>query len=590
MSPMSGRPKQLVSYGCNLFILRASSGRPLGRCHSEATESDFYKMPVSNCNAQPMPDFEPALGRTQCAQDPALLIDVVALGGLRKNLIDTFGLLAARALLTQLGFEQGWRMAEAMKSTFRWNTDEQWRAAGICLCVLQGLFRAESKGPEATSTLGQTLVSFYEAEQHLSRFGVASQPVCWTISGIQSGYLSRCIGERVYVIEDRCIGRGDAACHFVGRTREEWGEGHINDFKFFEPMRLQDCLDLSMRRVAETIRASEYKPTANTHLLERGNPMADNALGLVAKSSSMQLMLDLAKRVAKVEATVLVTGESGCGKEGIARLVHDASPRANGPFVAINCGAIPETLLESELFGHAKGSFTGASQDRHGLFEAAAGGTLFLDEVGEVSLPMQVKLLRVLQEREIRRVGESKNRLINVRIVAATNRDLAQAVASGSFRQDLYYRLKVIELRVPALRDRREDVLPLALVLLSAAGTRTGHPMLQLSPEVADRLECYSWPGNVRELENAMERAAALAQGRRVELEDLPEEIRNVPHQDYDGEGVTTLEQAEKRFILAALAANGGNQTRTAEQLHIGSATLYRKLKSYQSEMPSTLS
>jgi two-component system response regulator HydG len=286
--------------------------------------------------------------------------------------------------------------------------------------------------------------------------------------------------------------------------------------------------------------------------------------------------------VAKVDSTVLITGESGSGKERIARLVHEESTRAAGPFIAINYGAITETLLESELFGHARGAFTGATQDRPGLFEASSGGTLLLDEVGEVSPGMQVKLLRALQEREIRRVGENRTRPVGARIVAATNRDLACGVAGGAFRQDLYYRLKVVELHVPPLRERREDTLPLARVLLADAALRMKRKVSGLASSAADQLLRYEWPGNVRELENAMERAVARARGSRVELEDLPEEVRQAFPKPVATTGtVRPLDEVEKEYILAALELNGGNQTRTAEQLRIGSATLYRKLKSY---------
>jgi transcriptional regulator with PAS, ATPase and Fis domain len=301
----------------------------------------------------------------------------------------------------------------------------------------------------------------------------------------------------------------------------------------------------------------------------------------------MRQLVDLARRVAKVDSTVLITGESGSGKERIARLVHEESTRAVGPFIAVNCGAIAETLLESELFGHARGAFTGASQDRPGLFEAANGGTLLLDEVGEVSPGMQVKLLRALQEREIRRVGENKSRPVDVRLVAATNRDLAHGVARGTFRQDLYYRLKVVELHVPALRERRDDILPLARVLLAEAALRMRRKISALAPDAADQLLHYDWPGNVRELENAMERAVALARGSHVELEDLPEEVRQAFPGPVATEGtVRPLREVERDYILAALSLNGGNQTRTAAQLRIGSATLYRKLKTYGSIRP----
>jgi two-component system response regulator HydG len=291
----------------------------------------------------------------------------------------------------------------------------------------------------------------------------------------------------------------------------------------------------------------------------------------------------MARRVALVDSTVLITGESGSGKERIARLLHEESKRAAGPLIAVNCGAITETLLEAELFGHARGAFTGATQDRPGLFEAANGGTLFLDEVGEVSPGMQVNLLRVMQVREVRRVGENKSRKVDVRVVAATNRDLARNVALGAFRQDLYYRLKVVELHVPPLRERKEDLPELAQVLLADFALRLNRTVAGFSPRVAEQLLRYDWPGNVRELQNAMERCAALARGDRVEFEDLPAEICQVAtHPVRDPSAVRPLREIEKEYILAALAANGGNQTRTAAQLQIGLATLYRKLKSYR--------
>lgn len=309
---------------------------------------------------------------------------------------------------------------------------------------------------------------------------------------------------------------------------------------------------------------------------------AHEPLGIVARSDSMRKLLDMASRVARVDSTVLIFGPSGAGKERIARLLHEESTRETGPFIAVNCGAITETLLESELFGHAKGAFSGATHDRPGLFEAAENGTLLLDEIGEIPPSMQVKLLRALQEREIRRVGENKTRKVDVRIIAATNRDLGQEVALGNFRQDLYYRMNVVALHVPPLRDRRDDILPLARVLLSEAALRNKRRISTISPEASDQILRYTWPGNVRELENAMERAVALAPGDRVELDDLPEEVRQAPSAARLAPGaIRSLEEIEREYILVSLERNGGNQTHTAEQLRIGSATLYRKLKSY---------
>jgi two-component system, NtrC family, response regulator HydG len=504
------------------------------------------------------------------------------MGLLRKYLVENFGLTAARTVLTQFGFAHGWRLAQAMQSQFKWDTEDDWRRAGCRIHALQGLYRVASGNKGPLSKEGAMLVASYEAEQHLLHFGQSDVPVCWTISGLISGYISRSHGKEVYVFEDRCIGRGDAACHLLGRTREEWGDEHAEELRFFEPNHLKDCLDLSLQRVTATLKTAERKLREHRRGLVLVAPDVEEPLGIVAKSVTMRHVVDLARRVAKVDSAVLITGESGSGKERIARLVHDESPRAGGPFIAVNCGAIAETLLDSELFGHARGAFTGATHDRPGLFEAANNGTLLLDEVGEISPAMQVKLLRALQEREIRRVGENTSRTVDVRVVAATNRDLAHGVAGGAFRQDLYYRLKVVALHVPPLRERRDDVLPLARVLLASAALRMKRKMSGIAPGALDQLLRYEWPGNVRELENAMERAVALARGSRVEVEDLPEEIRQaLPTPALIHGTVRPLEDVEKEYIIAALELNGGNQTRTAEQLHIGSATLYRKLKSY---------
>lgn len=347
-------------------------------------------------------------------------------------------------------------------------------------------------------------------------------------------------------------------------------------------------LHVAMKRlydqVLEDQKEQERLASALQEAMVRVTHDFDEPRGIVAKSSPMRQVVDLVRRVAKVDSTVLIFGESGSGKERIARLVHEESPRATGPFVAVNCGALTETLLESELFGHARGAFTGATADHAGLFEAANTGTLFLDEIGEVSPGMQVKLLRAIQEREIRRVGDTKVRKIDVRILAATNRDLAKAVADGTFREDLFYRIKVVDLHLPALRERREDILPLARVLLADAALKMKRKISGVAPEAADQLMRYKWPGNVRELENAMERAVAFAlpSTTRVELEDLPEEVRMATAKPMVTNGqALPLEEVEKDHILATLALNDGNQTLTAKQLKIGAATLYRKLKRY---------
>jgi two-component system response regulator HydG len=540
-------------------------------------------MRVQDLSHKELLELDPEGGMIRFAGQRALLIDAVAMGLLRQYLVENFGLTAARAVLTQFGFAHGYRVAMAMQREFTQIGPQELRRVGPHIYALEGLFRPQPGGEDLLAPAGTTLLASYEAEQHLLHFGQCSSGVCWTICGLMSGYISRVTNQDIFVLEDRCVGAGHAACHLLGRTSEEWGDEHADDLAFFEKGRLEECLDVSLGRVTTSLKAAEKKLRAHRQTLVHLVPDVDVPLGIVAKSPEMRKVVGLARRLARVDATVLVTGESGVGKERVARLVHDESPRASGPFIAVNCGAISDTLLESELFGHKRGAFTGASSDRPGLFEAANQGTLLLDEIGEVSAAMQVKLLRVLQEREVRRVGENRSRPVNVRVLAATNRDLVEAVAQGTFRQDLYYRLKVVDLHVPALRDRRDDILPLARVLLANAAQRMGRNITAITPRAADHLLRYRWPGNVRELENAMERAVALARGRRVDLEDLPEEVRHgVPRPALGAGGrVQSLADCEKEHILEVLESNAGDRRRTAEQLEIGTATLYRKLKSY---------
>jgi two-component system response regulator HydG len=301
-------------------------------------------------------------------------------------------------------------------------------------------------------------------------------------------------------------------------------------------------------------------------------------------SPAMRRLVKVAARVAGVDTTVLIIGESGVGKERLARFIHRSSRRAAGPFIALNCGAIPETLFESELFGHVRGAFTGAVRERPGLFEAAHGGTLLLDEVGEIPLPMQVKLLRILQDHEVRRVGENRQRHVDVRVIAASNRNLADDVAERRFRRDLFYRLSVVELVVPPLRDRPEDLRGLAQTLLVRIASLMERPMTGYSEKALEQMLRYPWPGNVRELENAVERACALATGSIIDLDDLPDEVRHHHALVIKSEHVRPLRDIEREYILAALERNHGSRTLTAEQLRIGLATLRRKLKSYASD------
>ncbi|MFQ6093015.1 MAG: sigma-54 interaction domain-containing protein, partial [bacterium] len=302
---------------------------------------------------------------------------------------------------------------------------------------------------------------------------------------------------------------------------------------------------------------------------------------IIGRSKSMQAVFGLVSKVLDSDTSVLVEGESGTGKELIAKTIHYNGKRKGRPFVPVNCSAIPETLLESELFGHKKGSFTGAVQDKKGLFEVADSGTLFLDEIGDITLPMQAKLLRVLQEREIRRIGETSSRNVDVRIIAATNKNLVEEIKAGRFREDLYYRLNVINILMPPLRERRKDIPLLAHHFLKKHAKLAGKRIKGFSSAALDHLVGYNWPGNVRELENTIERAVVLAQGELVEADDLFS--AKPPPTDVLETGIS-LKECERRLIEKTLREAEGNKTRAARILGISLRTLHNKLKEWEDE------
>lgn len=305
---------------------------------------------------------------------------------------------------------------------------------------------------------------------------------------------------------------------------------------------------------------------------------------LIGESPAMREVTELLARIAETDPPVLITGESGTGKEIVARALHARGTRADGPFVAVNCAAIPENLLESELFGHTRGAFTDARAARAGLFQMAHGGTLFLDEIGEIPLVLQPKLLRALQERKVRAIGSDQETAFDARIIAATNRDLEQAVEDKRFREDLYYRINVIRVELPPLRARGADVLLLAQQFLDGFARRMSKPVIGISAPAAEKIVAYAWPGNVRELQNCVERAVALTHYDRIAVEDLPETVRSYRRSHVlvaadDPRELVTMDEVERRYVLRVLEATGGNKKAAAKVLGFDRRTLYRKLE-----------
>jgi two-component system, NtrC family, response regulator AtoC len=353
-----------------------------------------------------------------------------------------------------------------------------------------------------------------------------------------------------------------------------------------KPFDKEDLL-LTVRKAEE--RESLVRDNRNLKLQVLGNYKFDNIVG---RGEKMTAILDYISKIAPYKTSVLITGESGTGKELIARALHNGSPRAEGPFVPINCGAIPETLLESELFGHARGAYTGAIADKTGLFEEASGGTLFLDEIGEMPFSLQVKLLRSLQEEEIQRLGDTKPRKIDVRVVAATSKDLEHEASEGNFREDLFFRLNVFQIALPPLRERTEDILYLVDHFISKYNSRFGKRIAGPEESVLRLLVGQTWRGNVRELENAIERAVILAEGEKLILKDFPEQMQNGESKVFESaelsEDELSIKKAVRRIehdlIEKALEKTGGNKTRAAKHLEISHRALLYKIKEYNIE------
>jgi DNA-binding NtrC family response regulator len=536
-------------------------------------------------------DFRPDQGVIRLHDQRVVILSAAAMGLLRKELIDTLGVETAERLALRFGFADGYHDAVNLRERSKWTDPVEGIRAGAMLQTLEGIVRVDVRKTEYDAATGRfeehvAWHDSYVAEQHVHHYGNTKSPVCWSLVGYASGFVSACLGKEVYFRETSCAAQGARYCVAIGRDAESWGpdlEAIRGDFQAatvgHEVERLHEAVSKRLKELDRRERLLERRERELNLLRERVNRHAA-AKHFVAGSRAMQDVLELAARVAPLETTVLIYGESGTGKEFIVRMIHDQSPRAAAPFVSINCAALTETLLESELFGHVRGAFTGAVRDKAGLFEVAGTGTIFLDEIGEIAPTVQAKLLRALQEREIRRVGAERNIKVNARVVAATNRDLRAAVDAGTFREDLYFRLAAFIITVPPLRDRREDIPPLVHQFLVRAAGRMKKDVTTVSAEAMSALMNYRWPGNVRELEHAVERAVILANGPSIRVRELPPEVTQKSRTRPGGDTLDLQEQ-ERVMIERALERFGGNRKQAAEALKISTVTLWRKMKQY---------
>ncbi len=440
-----------------------------------------------------------------------VLLHTEALSALRHDLIASVGPEHTRRLLTRMGYASGLRDAAFAKKTRSGLTLEEQFLVGPQLHMLEGAARVSPLRMEIDIEGGHFDGEFrwddsWEAYAHRQKYGVVDAPACWTLLGYASGYTSGFMGRLILFKELACAACGAAHCHIHGRPIEAWPDGEAHRHYFEDDSLLQTLQTLSLQVEALT---STLEP-------------ARVGGSLIGASKAFRQAQHLLQRAASTQVTVLLTGETGVGKERFARSLHELSERAQAPFVAVNCAALPAELIEAELFGVERGAYTGAHAARAGRFERAEGGTLFLDEVGELPLPAQAKLLRVLQESEIERLGSEAVRKVNVRLVAATNVDLEAAVEAGRFRRDLMYRLNVYPIRIPALRERATDIEPLAQHMLARFSALHHKRLAGFGQRALQALQRHDWPGNVRELENLVERGVILAsQGGTVDIEDL---------------------------------------------------------------------
>jgi DNA-binding NtrC family response regulator len=455
--------------------------------------------------------FSPDDGSIWLSESRMLLLHAASLGGLREEMINSVGREFTRRVFTRMGFASGKRDAELARKIRGNLSIEEAFATGPQMHMLEGGVQVIPVHGHMDVAKGEFDGEFiwrnsWEAEAHVNAFGPQQEAVCWSLIGYASGYTSAFMGRFILFKETKCVGCSDEECRIVGRPAEEWpdAEDHLS---YFEPESIVSQL-LELSSQVEVLRSSLKT--------DRGLE------GMVGESPSFRQAYRLVEKAAETSVSVLLSGETGVGKERFARAIHRQSRRADKPFVTINCAALPHDLIEAELFGVEKGAYTGAASSRAGKFERADGGTLFLDELGELPLASQAKLLRALQEGEIERLGDDRPRKVDVRIIAATNVDLPQAVKEGRFRADLYYRISVYPILIPPLRERRGDIPSLVSTMIEKFCALHEKRVAGVTDQAMQALLAHNWPGNVRELGNMIERGVILAaQGDWIECRDL---------------------------------------------------------------------
>lgn len=524
--------------------------------------------------------LEPQTGFPLVGVSRVFILGASSLARLEEDLIRSVGWEKVSVIFYRFGYEAGLAMAMAVADIYEFESPEEWLRASSVMISRSGAamvefedidLDAENKNLRFRGKWKNSLGASNRHEELLN----GENPFCTILAGIASGYASGVIGTEVMVKETSCTAGGNRYCSFEGRSMSEWGLENTSVLGITTVISLDDEID----RLKEKFnRAKKDLALKNDELrrLRQHSMKPDKSSILVYRSAAMVQLILMSAKVAPTESTVLIQGESGVGKEVLARYIHDNSGRKEEPFLAINCAALPPNLLESELFGHKKGAFTGADKDKTGLFIEAGRGTLFLDEIAEMPMELQAKLLRALQEKEVRPVGGVENLKVKARVVAATNKDLRTMAARGLFREDLFYRLSVFPLTMPPLHQRRQDILILARHFLSQLAPN--HP--GFSPEAVRLMETYMWPGNVRELQNWVEYAIVLAGDERISPDHLPPANLAGPQGLLSSLALDlpTRAELEARYTKLVLEHTGGNKSEAARILGVSPSTLWRHL------------